>query len=135
MIEKASGDGRLERRLRQVSASRRGTTDHRLAIVWRSAVAALAVVTVGLLWQRAGGAASHIVLIGAAAAAFVAITASRHFDEDPTFERAEDLLNSDHETPAVDNSLGDASALYEIRRRPASQITWVSLAKSPVRRH
>lgn len=137
MIERASGDGRLGRRLHQISATPRSTASTLLAVAWRPTVVTLIAITAGAMWQRAGGSAAHSMLIGTAVVAILVICSGHTFDRPSVqSERVRQLLRTDRPaTTGIDNSLGDESVQYEIRRRPASQITWVSLAKSPVPRY
>ncbi len=136
MIERASGDGRLDRRLRQIATKRRSAAGI-LLVLWRPAVVTLIATTVGAMWPRAGGDTAHGLLIGTAVVAVLVICTGRGLDTRfAATGRLQHVLRIEQPpAPSVDNSLGDAASLFEIRRRPASQITWVSLAKSPVPRH
>lgn len=137
VIERAKGDGRLGRRLQKIVAQPHRGTGPKLASVWRPGIVALVAITAGANWQQAGSGTAHIVLVGTAVVAILVTCAGHPFDaRTARSAQVEELLQTRRApTPSIDNSLGDASALYEIKRRPASQITWVSLAKSTVPRH
>ncbi|SES02407.1 hypothetical protein SAMN05443377_13213 [Propionibacterium cyclohexanicum] len=137
MIERATGDGHLSRRLHQIADHSSHPLTHRLIRLWRPAVMTMVAITTGAMWQRTEGGAGQAVLVTTAVVAILVLCTGRPLDaEGRAPNRAHEIMAT--RQPAASSAgdrMGDAHALHEIKRRPAHQIIWVSLSKTTATRH